>query len=72
MLRRLCREIVLRDELFVSLIMAEVCHQRKFINFELLVFRGMEIIKSPLLEKDIFIDKVNKPAVLLVNILNYR
>ena len=43
-----------------------------FINFELLVFEGMGIVKSPLLERDISTDKVNQPAVLLVKILNYR
>lgn len=45
---------------------------RKVIGFKFLVFRGMGIIKSPLFERDIFADKVNKPAVLLVEKLNER
>jgi hypothetical protein len=32
---------------------------RKFINFEFLIFRGMRIVKSPLLERDVFTDKIN-------------
>ena len=45
---------------------------RKFINLEFLVLRRMGIIKSPLFERNVSADKVNKPAVLLVKILNYR
>lgn len=29
----------------------------KFIGFELLIFRGMGIVKSPLFERDVFADK---------------
>lgn len=42
----------------------------ELIGFEFLIFRGMGIIKGPLFERDIFADKVNKPAVLLVEKLN--
>ena len=44
----------------------------KLIHFELLIFWRMGIIESPLLERDISANEVNKPAVLLVKILNYR
>ena len=43
---------------------------REFIGSEFVVFRGMGIIKSPLFERDIFADKSNEPAVLLVKKLN--
>ena len=61
-----------RDQFFISPVLAEVSDQREFINFELLVFGGMGIVKSPLLERDISTDKVYQPAVLLVTVLNYR
>ena len=38
-----------RNQVFVSPILLEVSNQRKFINLEFLIFRGMGIIKSPLL-----------------------
>ena len=38
----------------------------KLIHFELLVLRGMRIIESPLPERDISADEVDKPAVLLI------
>ena len=44
----------------------------KFVHFELLIFWRMGIIESPLLKRDISANKVNKPAVLLIKILNYR
>ena len=44
----------------------------KLIHFKFLIFWGMGIIESPLLERDISADKVYQPAVLLVKILNYR
>ena len=47
-----------RDQFFISPVLAEVSDQREFINFELLVFGGMGIVKSPLLERDISTDKV--------------
>ena len=42
----------------------------KLINLELLVLRRMGIIKSPLLERDVSTDKVNKPADLFMLVLN--
>ena len=47
-----------------------VKNERKLINFKFLIFGRMGIIKSPLLERDIFADKVNKEAVLLIKLLN--
>ena len=44
----------------------------KFINFEFLVFWGVGIIISPLLERDVSADKADEPAVLLVKVLNNR
>ena len=43
---------------------------REFVHFELLVFWGMGIIKSPLFERDISANKVNLPAVLAIKVLN--
>jgi hypothetical protein len=42
----------------------------KFINFKLLVFGRMGIIESPLLERNIFADKVDQPAIHLIKVLN--
>lgn len=50
---------VLGDQLFISPVLSEVRDKRKFINFERLVFRGMGVIKSPLLEWDISADEVD-------------
>ena len=50
---------VVRDEFFVSPVLSEVGNQRELINLELLVFRGMGIVKSPLLEGDVSADEVN-------------
>lgn len=61
-----------RDQLFISPVLAEVCDQRKFVNLEFLVFRGMGIIKSPLFEWDVSADEVDQPAVLLIKVLNNR
>ena len=63
--------LVVRDKLFVSRVLAEVGDQREFINLELLVLRGMGIIESPLFERDISADEVDKPAVLAIKVLNY-
>lgn len=63
---------VVWDKFLISPVLTEVGDQREFINSELLVFGGMGIVKSPLLERDISADEVNQPAVLLVKILNYR
>ena len=57
---------VVRDEFFVSPVLAEVSDQREFIDFELLVLWRVGIIESPLLKRNISADKVNQPAVLLV------
>ena len=61
-----------RDEIFVSPVLPEVGNKREFINLELLVLRGMGIIKSPLFEGDVSADKSNQPAVLLIKGLNER
>ena len=62
---------VVRDELFVSPVLTEVGNERKLIDFELLVLWGMGIVKSPLFERDISADEVDKPAVLAIKVLNY-
>ena len=61
---------VVRDELSISPVLTKISDQGKFVNFELLIFGGMGIIKGPLLKGDISTDKINQPAVLLVKILN--
>ena len=43
--------------------------QREFVHFELLVFRGMRVIKGPLFEWDVPADKVYQPTVLLIKIV---
>ncbi len=42
----------------------------KCIRLELLVFRGVRVIKSPLLKRDISADEVNQPTILLIKVLN--
>ena len=42
----------------------------ELIHLELLVLGGMGIVKNPLLKRDIFADKVDKPAVLLIREVN--
>ena len=42
----------------------------ELIHFELLVFRGVGIIESPLFKRNISADKADQPAVLLVKQLN--
>lgn len=49
---------VVRDEIFVSPVLAEVSEQRKFINAEFLVLGRMRIIKSPLPERKVSTDKI--------------
>jgi len=63
---------VVRDKFFISPVLAEVGDQWKFINFELLVFRKMGIIKSLLFERDVSAYEVDQPAVLLIKVLNNR
>ena len=43
---------------------------RKFINLEFLILWGMGIVKSPLFQRNISANKVKKPTVLLVKVLN--
>lgn len=50
--------LVVRDEVFVSPLLFEISYEREFINFELLVFGGVGIIKSPLFERDVSADKI--------------
>lgn len=64
--------LVVRDEFFVRPVLTEVGDQGEFIDLEFLVFRGMGIIKSPLFKRDISADKIDQPAVLLVERLNER
>ena len=61
---------VVRDEILISPVLSEVSDQRKLINLELLVFGGMRIIKSPLLQGNVSADKVKKPADLFMLVLN--
>jgi len=61
---------VVRDKFFISPVLPEVSDQRKLVDLELLVFGGMGIIKSPLLERDVSADEHDQPAVLLVKVLN--
>lgn len=49
---------IVRDEFFVSPVLPEVSNKWEFVNFELLVFGGMGIIKSPLLKRDVSADKI--------------
>ena len=62
-------EIVLQKEL--PILFEERFDEREAVGGELLVLRGVGIIEGPLLERDISANEVNKPAVLLVKILNY-
>ena len=62
--------LVIRDEIFPVPVLLIGYDFREFINLELLVLRRMGIIKSPLLERDISADKVNKPADLFMLVLN--
>ena len=43
---------------------------RELVDLKFLIFWRVGIIESPLLEGDISADKINKPAVLLVKVLN--
>lgn len=40
------------------------------VDGEFLEFRGMGVIESPLLERDVSADKMNQPTVLLIKVLN--
>ena len=61
---------IVGDEVFVVPVLAEVGHEREFVNLELLVFWGMGVIKSPLFERDVSADETDQPAVLLIKQLN--
>ena len=62
--------LVIRDEILPVPVLLIGYDFRKLINLELLVLRRMGIIKSPLLERDVSTDKVNKPADLFMLVLN--
>ena len=64
--------LVVRDEFFVSPVLAKVGDQREFVDPEFLVLWGMGNIKSPLFKRDVSADKIDQPAVLLVKKLNQR
>ena len=49
---------VVWDEFSVSPVLPEIGNKGEFVNFELLVFGGTGIIKSPLFERDISADKI--------------
>lgn len=61
-----------RDQFFVSLVLTEICNETKLVCFKFLMLWRMEIVKSPLFKWNVSAGKVQKPAVLLVKILNYR
>lgn len=50
--------LAVRDDIFVSPVLAKNGDQRELVNLELLVFGGMGIIKSPLLKQDISANKI--------------
>ena len=60
--------IVFEKEL--PILFDESFYDRKLVNLKFLVLWRVRIIKSPLFERNISADKVNKPAVLLVKFLN--
>ena len=62
-------EIVFKEKLPV--LFDKGFNDRKFIYFEFLIFGRMGIIKGPLLEWNIFADKVQEPADSFVLFLNY-
>ena len=61
-----------RNKFFISPVLTKIGDQRKFINLEFLIFGRMGIVISPLLKRDIPANEVDKPAVLLVKVLNNR
>ena len=62
-------EIVFKDKLPV--LFDERLEEREGVGSKLLVFRGVGTIKGPLLEWNIFADKVQEPADSFVLFLNY-
>ena len=59
-------EIVFKEKLPV------LFDNRKFIHFEFLIFGRKGIIESPLFKRNVFADKIKKPADLLMLVLNKR
>jgi len=49
---------VIRDEFRISPVLSEVGNKWEFINFKLLIFWGMGIIRHPLLKRDVSADKI--------------
>ena len=43
----------------------------EFIRFELLIFGRVDIIESPLFQRDVSADKTDKPAILAIEIIDY-
>ena len=62
-------EIVLEEELPV--LFDERLEERETVSGKLLVFRGVGIIESPLLERNISADEVQEPANGFILFLNY-
>lgn len=50
--------IEVRDQFLIGPVLTEIGDQRECINLVLLVFRGMGVIKRPLLEWDVSADKI--------------
>jgi len=62
--------LVVRDEILPVPFLFVGYDFGKLINLELLILWRVGIIKSPLLERDVSTDKVNKPANLFLLVLN--
>ena len=61
-------EIVFKEELPV--LFDKSFDHRKFIHFEFLIFGRKGNIESPLFKRNVFADKIKKPADLLMLVLN--
>ena len=62
--------LVIRDEILPVPFLLAGYDFRKLVNLEFLILWRVGIIKSPLLERDVSTDKVNKPADLFMLVLN--
>ena len=62
--------LVIRDEILPVPVLLIGYDFRKLINLEFLVLWRMGIVKSPLFERDISTNKINKPADLFMLVLN--
>ena len=60
--------IVLEEELPVLFI--KRLDDRKLVRFELLVFRGVGIIMSPLSERNVFTEQEDEAAVHLIKVID--